>query len=544
MPKIFISYRRGDSAYATNSINSALEQHFGAEAVFFDIDSVGLGNDFREIIAEAVAQCDVLLAVIGNAWLDAKDSEGKRRLDDPADFVRLELEAALNRNIPVVPVLVDEVSIPSAAALPSSMSALAFRNAAQVRAGKDLVQDLERLVKGIDKTVRPQEARQQEARQQKAHQQIAEPIVAQLQVVPQTVSPPNISPAIDNNLHDSGVLTPNRPWLRHLWWVVPLIGLVIAIGVGVVLSREPREVLTAKPVPQGKLSISVSPPGAPVQVVGVPNFRSGMDLPLGKYQIKVPKGEYDGRFYFASQREVEIGTQATAIKMQLEAFSPVMMLIPAGGFEMGSRDGRSSEKPVHRVNIKQAFDLSQTEITFAEYDQFARATQRGLPDDEGWGRENRPVINVSWHDAQAYVDWLSTETGERYRLPSEAEWEYAARAGTTTAYGWGDDITKDDANYGGVEQKTVPVGQYAANAFGLYDMHGNVWEWTADRWHDSYQGAPVDGSVWSEGGDGTQQVLRGGGWLTIPAYLRSADRNRFNTDETGYNVGFRVARPR
>ena len=172
------------------------------------------------------------------------------------------------------------------------------------------------------------------------------------------------------------------------------------------------------------------------------------------------------------------------------------------------------------------------------------------PDDEGWGRGNHPAINVSWDDAQAYVSWLSSQTGEEYRLLSEAEWEYAARAGSSTAYSWGNEIGFNRANCGDWEnlgacgdrwENTAPVGSFAANAFGVHDMHGNVWELVEDCWAWSYAGAPSDGSAWRREGC-SRRVLRGGSWFDSPRYLRSAIRVRYSTGGQFYNTGFRVAR--
>ena len=154
---------------------------------------------------------------------------------------------------------------------------------------------------------------------------------------------------------------------------------------------------------------------------------------------------------------------------------------------------------------------------------------------------------MSWDDAKQYVDWLSRITGKGYRLLSEAEWEYAARAGTTTAYSWGDDIGKGNANCNGCDsewdaKQPAPVGSFKSNAFGLYDMHGNVYEWVEDAWHDNYSGAPVDGSAWLEGGDASRRVVRGGSWSAIPGFLRAAFRISGNTVDRYNYIGFRVAR--
>ena len=220
---------------------------------------------------------------------------------------------------------------------------------------------------------------------------------------------------------------------------------------------------------------------------------------------------------------------------------PEMVTIPAGSFRMGDYDA----SPTHSVRIE-SFELSKYEVTFEEYDTFTDATGRGRADDEGWGRGRRPVINVSWHDAVAYTQWLSSQTGENYRLPSEAEWEYAARAGSTTKYSWGNDIGRNRANcYGCGSQwdgeKTAPVGSFSANRWGLHDMHGNVWEWIQDCWNDNYRGAPADGSAW-ESGDCGYRVMRGGSWLKLPRFLRSAYRSGSTTEIRYSHDGFRVAR--
>ncbi len=230
---------------------------------------------------------------------------------------------------------------------------------------------------------------------------------------------------------------------------------------------------------------------------------------------------------------------------------PEMVVVPAGRFRMGcvsGRDCRDNERPVHDVEVG-SFALGVYEVTFDEYDRFVQATGHRRPSDRGWGRSGRPVINVFWEDTAAYVAWLSRETGEEYRLPSESEWEYAARAGTTTRYSWGQDIGRNRANCRRCRSRwdndrTAPTGSFAANGWGLHDMHGNVAEWVADCWHENYARAPRDGSVWTSGGDCSRRVLRGGTWVDSPASLRSAVR--FRSPRGGPRIldfiGFRVAR--
>nr|VFK64145.1 MAG: Formylglycine-generating enzyme, required for sulfatase activity, contains SUMF1/FGE domain [Candidatus Kentron sp. UNK]VFK69429.1 MAG: Formylglycine-generating enzyme, required for sulfatase activity, contains SUMF1/FGE domain [Candidatus Kentron sp. UNK] len=239
---------------------------------------------------------------------------------------------------------------------------------------------------------------------------------------------------------------------------------------------------------------------------------------------------------------------------------PEMMVLPAGEFMMGSEDEperRFDEGPRHQVRFDASFALGITQITFDDYDRFARATGRRLPNDWNWGRGRRPVIDVSWWDATAYAEWLSEETGEKYRLPSEAEWEYGARAGTTTPFSTGKCIDTSQANYNGnhgyanCEAKagayrgnTVPAGSLPANPWGLHEMRGNVWEWTADCWHGSYRGAPEHGGAWDEEDDGncSLRVVRGGSWNGRPRNLRSAFRDRRSAEEANYFIGFRLAR--
>ncbi len=247
-----------------------------------------------------------------------------------------------------------------------------------------------------------------------------------------------------------------------------------------------------------------------------------------------------------------VGTDDFSDALASGGEGPVMVAVPAGNFQMGCVERRGcsrDEFPVHEVAVTDRFALSKHEITFADWDACVEGggCDGYLPDDEGWGRERRPVIHVSWDDAQSYVLWLSRSTGETYRLPSEAEWEYAARAGTETGYHWGDAFTPRLANCRDERCRDAypniaPVGSFPANAWGLNDMHGNVFEWVEDCWNGStYEGAPSDGSAWVEG-DCRSRVIRGGGWSSVPENLRSANRFRDSLGERRNTLGFRVAR--
>jgi formylglycine-generating enzyme required for sulfatase activity len=230
------------------------------------------------------------------------------------------------------------------------------------------------------------------------------------------------------------------------------------------------------------------------------------------------------------------------------------MKVPAGSFTMGSHYGNKDEKPVHRVTLEQPLAVGKFEVSFAEWDACVLAGGcQHKPDDNGWGRGNRPVINVSWNDAQHYVRWLRVRTGNPYRLPSEAEWEYVARAGADTAYWWGGLASRTYANHGKNEccggaaveadkwLHTAPVGSFPANGFNIHDTIGNVWEWVQDCWNKDYSGAPSDGSEWNAGSCG-KRAIRGGSWDSRPGMIRSANRGWGRVDERFNYLGFRVVR--
>jgi len=236
---------------------------------------------------------------------------------------------------------------------------------------------------------------------------------------------------------------------------------------------------------------------------------------------------------------------------------PEMVVVPAGEFTMGSppTEKYRGAEALHRVVIAAPFAVSRFEVTFGQWDACRAAGACGdhRPDDLGWGGADHPVINITWEDAVAYVDWLSKRTGQRYRLLSEAEWEYAARGGTSTAFSFGATLSAEQANFdassatslnpkGPNRKRTVRVGSFPANPFGLHDMHGNAWEWTADCWTDEYgAGAPADGSAWLAG-DCTGRVLRGGSWEDYVGEVRAAARVASRTDYGTWSDGLRVAR--
>jgi formylglycine-generating enzyme required for sulfatase activity len=256
-----------------------------------------------------------------------------------------------------------------------------------------------------------------------------------------------------------------------------------------------------------------------------------------------------------------------------EGTGPELVRLPAGRFQMGSPEHErkiamaagsqkgwlARELPQHWVGIEKPLAMGRYPVTVGEWRAFVQATGWRQSGDVNWEApgfvqtELHPVVGVNWHDAQQYLRWLGEATGRHYRLPSEAEWEYACRAGTKTAFSFGDTISTGQANYDGnfsynggargeYRRGTTPPGMFPPNPWGLCDMHGNVWEWVQDVVHDNYEGAPLDGSAWEEGGDKARRILRGGCWLYNPRYLRSALRNGFSSSLSNDIVGFRVVR--
>jgi formylglycine-generating enzyme required for sulfatase activity len=319
----------------------------------------------------------------------------------------------------------------------------------------------------------------------------------------------------------------------------------------VTIKLEPQKVNKPSPPALGQLWITTSPSNAQIVLLDVePRYAPGMKITLGRYRIKLNATGYQEKIETLNVGSGNNNVTFTLTREAMNVSLPKMIKIAGGSFQMGSDKGESNEKPVHTVNIK-SFSISQSEITFTHWDACVDAGACTYkPHDEGWGRGNRPVINVSYKDITSeFIPWLNNATGNSYRLPSEAEWEYAARAGRTSRYSWGYTINCSQARYGYLSgeckkrQNTDRVKSFIANPFSLHDMHGNVWEWTQDCWNDNYSTAPNNGKAWLKG-DCSQRVLRGGSWLSRPDALRSAYRFRNSTTVRNNDLGFRLAQDR
>lgn len=517
--KVFISYRRDDSAGQAGRVHDRLAQEFGRDLLFMDVDAVPLGADFIKVLREEVAQCDVLLAIIGPNWLNVRDEEGNRRLDNKNDFVRNEIATALQRDIPVIPILLDGAKIPKSEQLPKDLEALTARNGLDVRHASFHI-DIDRLITSL----RGQSG-----------------LVGALTLPRSTLE--GRSKKEQPTLRSGARVDRGQPAL-----VIGGVFAAVLAGAAVLwVEKTPRSTVpppSPASVPPSTTPIQPSPAPiqqttAPIQPLPAPTIPSPLNvelLSLARERALQPKESF---------KEC--------------ANCPVMVVIPAGSFAMGSPEtelGRkNNESPQHKVTFVQKFAVGRFSVTFDEWD--ACVTDGGCngysPPDQGWGRGRRPVINVSWNEAQAFLAWLSRKTGKTYRLLSEAEREYVTRAGTITPFWWGSSISTSQANYDGnytygddgargeFRNESVPVDMFAPNPWGLYQVHGNVSEWTEDCWHESYTDAPTDGSARTDA-DCKLRVRRGGSMGSPPQVLRSAFRLWNEAVNRSFFIGFRVGR--
>jgi len=417
MSKILISYRREDSIDVTGRIHDRLVKDFGPGAVFMDVDSIPYGVDFRTYLDEQVSQCEVFLAVIGRDWLRGKERKWRSRLEDPGDFVRIEIESALKRRIPVIPVLVGGASVPPAQQLPASIQDLSYRHAIVIRPNPDFHRDMDRL---IDHLRTQLDGKKEQLASPKAqstvsdvsgterigHSEAERPGEEAAEVKARSSEPDSeaeaVNPEHEERATPSAALQATTDGSSSFLLVG--LGLIVLIGaVAAFLILQPKSspvysppVVEKKEERQAQVIPPPAPPRSAEPVVAQKKQENPVEKPVSARQSAVP--------------------------------TPEMIQISAGSFMMGG-SGNKDEAPIHEVRFAKPFAIARYETTFHQYDRFAQATGRQLPSDESWGRGRRPVINVTWNDANAYAHWLSQQTGKRYRLPTEAEWEYAARSG-------------------------------------------------------------------------------------------------------------------
>jgi formylglycine-generating enzyme required for sulfatase activity len=524
---IFISYRRGDAEGQARALSIELAKYVGEKSVFMDVDSIALGRDFRQSLHESLESCDALLALIGPYWLDSKDSSGRRRLDDPADFVRQEIATALKRNIPVTPVLLQGAAMPAQDRLPDEIKDLAFRNGFELshtRWHSDVREMLQRL--GLGGAAASSEA--------------------------------TATAAKWIELPDASARPSARPQKAPQLSVWPTRRQAIAAGAVV--------------------------GAAAVATIGFPALRRwARKAPAPSLrQIAFDPAAVDRK---GARLATQKATAAVFTEPLTAAASLDMVAIPSGEFVMGSPlyepERRANEGPQHVVTLDRFF-VGASPVTQAQWAAVVMAQPekiaRGLdPFPAFFKGPDLPVESISWDEADEFCRRLSEITGRAYRLPSEAEWEYACRAGSAAPFNVGPTITTDLANYCGMGGavcgesggksvasnvydgvaygsgaydegpagiflgKTTSAGTFPPNRFGLYDMHGNVWEYCLDVATPNYNDASATGASNLAGGGA--RILRGGSWSHNPAICRSAYRDEIAPDNPGWQgrIGFRVA---
>jgi formylglycine-generating enzyme required for sulfatase activity len=426
--KFFLNYRRSDAEAWADRVFERLRAQLPNAAVFMDIDGhIPLGLPWATWLDSQVAACDLMLVLIGHTWaaeFQARSAPGQR------DYVRVEIESALSRKIPVVPVFLGEAPIPSPGSLPESIRPLLELQAVRLQR-TSFEADAKNLIDGALRSIKL--------------------------------------------VRGEAAAMAGRIWV------------------------EARIIHGAT---------------------------DGYFLP-GHGKTEWFKDREDG---------------------------PEMVVVPAGSFLMGSPPDEpergTNEGPVHGVVIAKPFGVARHAVTNEQFAAFVDASSHKIK--ASLGERNHPAVGVGWDDAEEYARWLAQTTGQPYRLLSEAEWEYAARASTWTPFWWGSTITTEQANYDGNftyddgvrgvwRKSTVPVETFEPNPWGLYQVHGNVCEWCEDAWHNDYRDAPADGTAWLQRADARLRVLRGGSWSGNPRELRAANRNRgavgFRDNRNGFRLG-------
>lgn len=581
--KIFINYRRGQTLSEAQHLATLLSQTFGTCRIFIDVRGIEGFSHWLTVLKDQVAGTAAMISVIGPGWADLRDKDGKRRLDNPEDFVRYEIREALSRDIPVFPVLLDGAELPAREDLPEDMRGMLRRQGMDLRA-KSFPEDAKAIARRIKQTL--------------ANGKRGVPVWAAAAMA---------SAALAGGIYAGPfVLTQmgvELPWVE----AVTDKGLrqeLAAAASAADRAEKARQDAEAK-LAQAERNLSaarrdLATARAELEKAKARSGEIAADLDEARGQLK--EAEARAEAAEAAKNKAESGlaelrkkppafnpnrankplepSELAALKAGNEFKEcdacPQMAVVPEGEFSMGSPKGEAGrsededDKPGEggeqvRVKIGKPFAVGKFEVTVREYTACVDAKKCRPPEWLEPGStynvktgsnnvykkfgaaltgDNYPIIGVSWDDATEYTKYLAEKTGHPYRLLSEAEWEYAARAKNKARFSFGDDEKSLERyawyslNAGG---KTWQVGQKLPNDFGLHDMHGNVWEWVQDCYADSYKGAPRDGSAANVTKD-CRRVLRGGSWSYNPITLRSAFRLRYSADFRYFNIGFRVAR--
>jgi formylglycine-generating enzyme required for sulfatase activity len=531
--RIFISYRRADSAGYAGRIYDRLVANFGDDAIFMDVDTIEGGTDFITVLEDAVQSCDVLIALIGRQWLSIKDKDGKRRLDNPEDFVRIEIATALKRNIRVIPVLVDGVDMPQSNELPENLKALSRRNALQVNHhsfNPDVYRLIEHTKSALDEAEisRVMKAQAAQVAREKAEREAAEKAAREktereaFELAERERKEKELREKQAREARGSEKPAPVKPKAgsQIAYWFGGFIILVLGI---ILLSSLNNPPSTPQPTPE------------PTTVVSTPT-NTKTPSPSATRQPATPT--------FTSTSVPPTFTSTPGIGSFIKSDGVVMMFVPSEPFSMGS-DRYNDEQPIHPVRLS-AYYIDKYEVTNAAYQRCVDAGACVLPKQSRsytriayYGNpefDEFPVIYVDWNMAKTYCEWRGD------RLPTEAEWEKAARGTDGRTYPWGESVSCDKANYqSNCKGDTTQVGSYlgGVSPYGLYDMAGNVWEWTSSLFKP-YPYSVDDGrEILNASG---VRVPRGGSWNNYDFNARSSYRYRLTPDYINYNVGFRCAR--
>ena len=511
-----------------------LVARLGEDSVFMDVDSIALGRDFRSVLQETTASCDLMLVLIGRNWADAKDEVGRVRLENPADYVRLEIEAALKRDIAVTPVLVQGAHMPGPEDLPAEIRDLAYRNGFELSHNR-WESDVGEMARRLDLGV-PADGHH-----------VKHIALEQSGLAPSESRDISAAPAI-----------PRAKPQREL------------LGRRVLLTR--RQTL-------GVAALAVVGIGA---AIAASSIRRLMSRPsVRTISFEVPSVDETGMLIEPGRYSAAIFTEALGLNAGLD-----MVSIPAGGFMMGSPlqepERQPNEGPQHHVTVA-AFFIGASPVNQAQWAAVVSAHPDRIhvdldPNPSFFKGIDLPVESITWNQADEFCLRLAAITGRAYRLPSEAKWEYSCRAGTGTPFNFGPTITPELANYCGTggavcgdsggksvasdvyndvkygsgaygqgpagifRGTTTRPGTFPPNRFGLYDMHGNIWEYCLDKWADSYADAPLYGTAYLSGPTDSPRILRGGSWSHNPAICRSAYRDGNDPSSSGWQgrIGLRV----
>jgi formylglycine-generating enzyme required for sulfatase activity len=534
MSTVFISYRRDNTAGEARALFNDLAARLGENSVFMDVDSIALGRDFRSVLQETTDSCDLMLVLIGRNWANATDEGGRTRLENPADYVRLEIEAALKRDIAVTPVLVQGAHMPAPEDLPAEIRDLAYRNGFELSHNR-WESDVGEMVRRLDLDG-----------SEGGHQ-----------VKPVALEQSALGPSGSRDISAAHAIPQAKPQ-REL------------VGRRVRLTR--RQAI-------GIAALAVVGTGA---AIAAPSIRRLLSRPVLR-TISFDAASVDER---GMRNPPERYTAAVFTEPLGSSGGLDMVSTPAGSFTMGSPadepERQPNEGPQHHVTLA-AFFIGAFPVTQAQWTAVVLAhpgrIHRDLDRKPSFFKGiDLPVESITWNEAEEFCLRLGEITGRPYRLPSEAEWEYSCRAGTATPFNFGPTITPGLANYCGTggalcgdsNGKSVasdvyndvkygsgaygrgPVGVFRAtttrpgtfppNRFGLYDMHGNVWEYCLDKWASSYADAPLDGTAYLSGPSDNWRLLRGGSWSHNPAICRSAYRDSIDPSISGWQgrIGLRV----